>query len=98
MRFLPYLLIALCLLWHTVDTNSLKDEVSDLKARDRVHTEEIMQLRADLDLNTLKIDKVVPGVREILEGKNFLPVWDYRTFLVYDQEKVNEPACTTNQP
>ena len=64
-------------------------QFSDLKARDRVHTEEIMQLRADLELNTLKIDKVVPGVREILEGKNFLPVWDYRTFLVYEQEKID---------
>lgn len=25
-----------------------------------------------------------------MEGKNFLPVWDYRTFLVYDVDSMNE--------
>ena len=65
MKFLPYLAIALCLLWHTVDTNSLKDEVSDLKARDTLHSNKISTLEGKIDLCAEEKKALIAEIREI---------------------------------
>ena len=88
MKYLPYIatLLSFLLLLGIIYTVTI--EVSELKARDRLLREEIGQLRADMEFHNQNAQRVIDEVRDIMSGKNFLPVWDYRTFLVYDTEEV----------
>ena len=88
MKYLPYLLIALCFCMTLGLAKAVKTTVSDLKARDRLLREEIGQLRADMEFHNQNAQRVIDEVRTIMEGKNFIPVYDWRTFLVYDVEEM----------
>lgn len=64
MRFLPYLLIALCflLLWGHYDHSN---EISDFKARDTTHSKKIKALEGKIDLCTKEKKALIAEIREI---------------------------------
>ena len=88
MKYLPYLLIALCFCMTLGLAKAVKTTVSDLKEENRLLREEIVQLRADMEFHNQNAQRVIDEVRHIMSGKNFVPVWDYRTFLVWDTEEI----------
>ena len=67
---------------------AVKTTVSDLKEENRLLKQKIVQLRADMEFHNQNAQRVIDEVRHIMEGKNFIPVYDWRTFLVYDTEEV----------
>ena len=85
MKYLPYLLIALCFLLLLGYTRDLGKEISDLR-------KEVVALRNSIELcddrTDRKVQRVIDEVRHIMSDKNFIPVYDWRTFLVYDTEEV----------
>ena len=63
-------------------------EVSELREEVGLLNQEIGQLQADMEFHNQNAQRVIDEVRHIMSGKNFIPVYDWRTFLVYDTEEV----------
>ena len=89
MKYLSYTL-ALCLI---LSLGFIADyhnkEIRDLKKQNRLLNQEIGQLRADMKFHNQNAQRVIDEVRHSMSGKNFIPVYDWRTFLVYDVEEMN---------
>ena len=67
MKYIILTLIALCLILLLGFTNDLAKEMTQLRARDTILLAKIEASERQIDLNTLKMEKMVYGVREILK-------------------------------
>ena len=81
LTLLSFLLLIGIIYTVTTEVSELREEVGLLR-------EEIVQLRADMGFHNQNAQRVIDEVRHIMSGKNFIPVYDWRTFLVYDTEEV----------
>ena len=81
LTLLSFLLLIGIIYTVTTEVSELRDEVG-------THREQIIELQRQISISDKNAQRIIDEFRNILEGKRLIPVFDYRTFLVYDEQQM----------
>ena len=92
MKFLPYIVTLLSFLLLLGIIYTVTTEVSELREEVGLQDKRIKALKTKVKLHNQNAQRVIDEVRHIMSGKNFIPVYDWRTFLVWDVKEIEEES------